>query len=497
MKPTLPNSEHELLGQSILEGAVTPEFDEKAAHETTITRLRLLWGQRQFLLRAVWFGLLSSIFIAFLIPKHYESTARLMPPDRTSGTAAMLSALAQRVGGGWDQGASQMPVALAALGAGVANPGAPLMVGVLKSDTVQDDLIHKFDLQKVYKTRYLEDTRQELAAHSGISEDVLSGIITITVTDRKPQRAAAMAGEYVEELNRVVSQLSTSAARRERIFLEGRLKSVKEELDRSAVEFSRFASKNTAIDIKEQGKAMVEAAAILQGQLIAAQTEQEGLRQIYTDNNVRLRSLSARIAELKHQLENMGGKDVNALENPTADTGELYPSIRKLPLLGVTYADLYRRTKIDETIYELLTQQYEMARVQEAKEIPTVKLLDSPLVPEKHSFPPRALLILLGTLLSLSFGTAWVLGTARWAEIDQNDPRKEFAREVLASLKPQAIWVSRNGSHLRAISEKVWNRLQRREVPDEIQQSPRSTAMHGRADWDIGAGHKAPDDSRR
>src|SRR5207253_2187866 len=127
----------------------------------------------------------------------------------------------------------------------------------------------------------------------------------------------------------------------------------------------QFSSKNAAIDIKEQGKAMVEGAAILQGQLIAAQSELEGLRQIYTDNNVRVRSVRARIDELKHQLEKMGGKG----ENPSADSRQeqdspaqqdsLYPSIRKLPLLGVTYADLYRRTRVQEAVFESLTKEYE------------------------------------------------------------------------------------------------------------------------------------------
>src|SRR5438874_1730942 len=121
-----------------------------------------------------------------------------------------------------------------------------------------------------------------------------------------------MAEAYVEELNRLVAELSTSSARRERLFLEGRLKAVNQDLEVAEKEFSQFSSKNTAIDIKEQGKAMVEAAATLQGQYIAAQSELEGLKQIYTDNNVRIRSVKARIAELKHQLERIGGKGEDA-----------------------------------------------------------------------------------------------------------------------------------------------------------------------------------------
>src|SRR5208283_1607650 len=239
----------------------------------------------------------------------------------------------------------------------------------------------------VYGARRMEDARRSLAACTDVSVDRKSQIITITVTDTSPPRAAAMAQAYVEELNRTLSKVSASSARRERIFLEGRLQAVNQDLEAAEKAFSQFASKNTAIDIKEQGKAMVEAAATLQGQLIAARSELEGLRQIYTDRNVRVRSVQARVAELENQLKIVGGKDESNSLEKVAPGDSLYPSIRKLPMLGVPYADLYRQTKVEEAVFETLTQEYELAKVQEAKEIPTVKVLDSPNLPEKKSFP--------------------------------------------------------------------------------------------------------------
>src|SRR6202047_11587 len=239
----------------------------------------------------------------------------------------------------------------------------------------------------------MEDARKDLEGHTTISVERKSQIIVISVTDRSPQRAAAMGQAYVEELNRLVAQLSTSSARRERIFLEGRLQAVNQDLEAAEKDFSQFASKNTAIDVKEQGKAMVEAAAMLQGQLIAAQSQYEGLREIYTDTNPRVRTLKARIDELQRQLEKLGGKGESATTVSTQPGGSLYRSIRKLPLLGVAYADLYRRTKIQEAVLETLTKEYESAKVQEAKEIPTVKVLDHADVPDKKSFPPRLVII--------------------------------------------------------------------------------------------------------
>jgi capsule polysaccharide export protein KpsE/RkpR len=276
-----------------------------------------------------------------------------------------------------------------------------------------------------------------------------------------------MAQAYVAELNHLVAELSTSSARRERIFLEGRLQAVSQDLESAEKDFSQFASKNTAIDIKEQGKAMVEAAAVLQGQLIAAQSEYEGLKQIYTDHNVRVRSVKARINELRHQLEKLGGKG----ESTTSVSGQaddsLYPSIRKLPLLGVSYADLYRRTKIQETVLETLTKEYELAKVQEAKEIPTVKVLDVANIPDKKSFPPRFLIIFLGTALAFAGAVTWIFGTAVWDETDPNDARKVFAMEVFTTVKAQLPQFARNGSGDHSATDKSWSLIRRRRDVDE------------------------------
>ncbi len=440
------------------ENGIGEELIDLEGRQRSVAKARLLWEQRRFLFRVTACGLLVATAIALLIPKRYESTARLMPPDSQSTSGlAMVAALSGRTGGLGTFAGDLL---------GLKSSGA-LFVGILGSRTVEDRLIQQFDLKKLYWARRIEDARKELENHTRISEDRKSGIVAITVTDKDPQRATAMAQAYVTELNRLVAEVTTSAARREREFLEERLKVVKQELDQAAVEFSQFASKNTAIDIKEQGKAMVEAAATLQGQLIATQSELKGLEQIYTDNNVRVRAVKARIAELQRQLEKLAGKETGSAGKPGQESESLYPSIRKLPLLGVTYSDLYRRTKIAEVVYELLTQQYELARVQEAKETPSVKVLDVPVVPEKKSFPPRLLIMFLGTFLALAFGVTWVLSSARWAETDAQDPRKVFAQEVFTTLKAQKPWGSQNGFRLRERASKFWSRFRRRQRQPE------------------------------
>jgi len=421
---------------------VVPAGSSQERRDRTIASLRLLWNERSFFWRIVGLGFVTATVIAFLIPNKYTSTTRLMPPDQSAGSGlAMLAGMAGK----------SASASLGDLGGellGLKTTG-DLFAGVLHSQTVEDDVILKFDLRKIYRDKLWEDARKRLSENTSISIDEKSGIMSIAVTDKSPQRAAAIAQEYVAVLNRTVTDLNTSSAHRERVFLQGRLAQVQQNLESAEKQFSQFASKNTAIDIEEQGKAMIQAGANLEGQLIAAQTELEGLRQIFTDNNVRVRETQARIDEIRRQLQKLGGTapaSSKGKPGPVADASSLYPPIRELPILGVTYADLYRQTKVQEAVFEVLTQEYELAKVEEAKETPSVKVLDPANIPEKKSAPHRLLTIFAGTFLAATFGIAWVFGSAKWQEIDEKDPGKLLAQEVFSSVRKHVPLLSRNGS---------------------------------------------------
>ena len=402
---------------------------------TPVERLRILWDRRALLYRWIAIGLVTSTIIAFVIPVRYTSTTRLMPPDQAGqGLASMFAVLGKTS-------------ELGNLGSelfGIKTSG-DLFLGVLKSDTVENAIINKFDLRKVYGDRRYSDTRKQLENRTDLSSDRKSGIITIKVSDRSPERAAAISQEYVNQLDRVVITLDTSAAHRERVFLETRLKQVQQDLESAEKDFSLFASKNTALDVKEQGQAMIGAAGQLEGELIAAQTELEGLLQIYTPSNVRVRSVQARIDEYKRQLQKLEGQAPGSPgsvdsgpgsgSTDSNQSGDLYPSIRQLPILGVTWADLYRRTKVQEAIFETLTKQYEIARVDEAREVPSVKVLDVAAVPERKSFPPRLIIMLFGTCFMAALCSVYVLADARWKEMDPEDPAKKLGEEVFEAFR--------------------------------------------------------------
>jgi uncharacterized protein involved in exopolysaccharide biosynthesis len=420
-----------------------------------VARLRLLWTERRLVARLAAAGLILSSVAAFSIPKRYTTSTRLMPPDaQSSSNMMMLAGIAQKAGSGLGSMAGDL--------LGIKSSGA-LFVGMLQSQTIQDRLVEQFDLKKVYRRQLLLEARIELGRNTSIQEDRKSGIITITATDRSAPRAAAIANAYVNELNTMVAQLSTSSAHRERVFLEERLQSVKRDLDDAEAQLAQFSSKNSTLDIQQQGKAMLDAAASLAGQMIAAESELQGLRQIYTENNARVRELSARVAELRKELDKIGGTtsgaqapghgDAEPPGGPVGDTSaELpYPSIRKLPLLGAKYADYYRQAKIQETVYELLTQQNELAKVEEAKETPSVKVLDPAEIPEKKSFPPRLSIICSGTLLAIALAVVAIIGTTRWREMDPDDQRKVLAQEIMGNAKGQLVWAAQKAARFQAL----------------------------------------------
>jgi uncharacterized protein involved in exopolysaccharide biosynthesis len=407
-----------------------------------VGRATLLWEHRQLLVRVTAVALVLSIVTAFVVPKRYKATARIMPPDQQGSGAMLLAALAGHSGGVGSLGSLG---GLAGLFAG--HPTSALYENLLESGTVEGRLIDRFHLQQVYRTRYRFTTAKHLARLTTVTDDKKSGVITIAVQDTDPVRARDLAQAYLDELNNLLTRTSTSSAHRERMFIESRLHSVGLDLERAQLALSEFASKNSAIDIKEQTRGLVDAGARVQGELLVEQSGLQSLRQIYGDGNVRVRETEARIAALQDDLKKMTGSSAPLPpEDPgddraapgADDKGVLYPPLRQLPRLAVPYADLYRRVRVQETVFELLTQQYEIARIEEAKDVPVVTIIDPPGVPERKSFPPRLLLILLLTFLAFATTSTLLLVRESWSKIDPADPRKRLAEEVLMELRKQS-----------------------------------------------------------
>lgn len=409
---------------------------QNANGPTWALRAMLLWKHRRILVRVTGVSFLVSLAIAFTIPKEYKSTASIMPPDQPSSGVMMLAALASHstgLGG------------LSSLASGLlgGHTSGALFIDLLRSGTVSGRLVDQFNLQHIYHSRYRVDAAKHLARLTTITEDKKSGVITITVEDRSRVRARDLAQGYLDELNKLIARTNTSAGHRERVFVEQRMHAAQADLEQAELQLSQFSSKSNAIDIKEQTHAMVDAGARVQAELLVEQSGLQSLRQIYGDGNVRVRETEASIANLQRELAKMSGSSKLLPVEQTPDEGgsdnndnsQLYPSLRQIPRLAVPYADLTRRVKVQEAVFELLTEQYEMARIEEAKDVPVVSVIDSPGIPEKKAFPRRVLLTLFLTLFTFAAVSGLILAREHWSTLDPADPRQALATEVLASLR--------------------------------------------------------------
>jgi uncharacterized protein involved in exopolysaccharide biosynthesis len=413
-----------------------------------VERLALLWRERRFLWGVAWKTFVAACVVALLLPVHYEGVTKIVPGENQGGGAGLLAKL-QGAGGsaGGGLGLGLDPTSLL----GLKTPGA-LYIEIMKSRTVQDRLIDRFDLRRHYwmtgrwsqHSYYL--TRKKLTSFTDFEEDKKSGVITLTYTDYDKRTAAIIANAYVEELNHLAADLNTSDAHRERIFLEERLKSAKQDLDQASLALSQFSSKNTVMDPQNQGRSILDAAARIQGELIARESELRGLKEIYSDDNVKVRTLRAQIGELQAQWKKLMGGSAGGPAEAAGSGADLYPSMRTLPMLGYQYADLYRQTRVQETVYEFLTQQYEMAKIQEAKELPTVRVMDSAVPPERKSGPIRTLVVSLCVLAGLALASFWVIGHNAWAQLPVDDPRRLLAAEVSGDLEASLKKLRRGAS---------------------------------------------------
>ena len=393
-----------------------------------VTNTSLFWDHRRMFLRVAMVVFVLSILFALTLPKEFVSTARIMPPEQGGSSAAMLAAL---VGKGSAGGLAGLAGSLL----GAKNNGA-MFVALLHSGTVSGHLIDRFDLQRVYHKKYRVDTAKRLGRLTKITVDTKSGVITIVVTDETRERARDLAQGYLDELNSLVARVNTSSAHREREFIEQRLNTVQAELQRAQLELSDFSSKNTTIDIREQTRATVEAGAKLEGQLIASESELNSLRQIYGNQNVRVRAAEARNTVLKRELQRANVGSGQDLDGGGVDSGiHPYPALRQLPQLGAKWANLYRTVRVHETVFDLLSEEYETARIEEVKSIPTVNVIDFPGLPERKTGPHRTLIVLISTFLATVLTAVYLLVRRSWLEMDEQDARRVLVARIGTTMR--------------------------------------------------------------
>jgi uncharacterized protein involved in exopolysaccharide biosynthesis len=324
-------------------------------------------------------GLLA-ILVSLLLPKWYTATTKIMPPQQSQSNAvAILGQLGALTGG------------TASQALGIRNP-SDIYVAMLKSRTVADSLVQRFALQNVYDEEYLVDTRKELARNSAISAS-REGVITIDVDDKDPQRAANIANAYVEELRGRTLHLAIGEASQRRLFFEGQLKKAKNDLTQAEIELKQFTQEAGLVSPQGQVSISVAAAAALRAQITTKEIQLTAMRSFATEGNPDLVRTVRELSGLRVELAKME-KDTNS------GHGDVMVPFAKAPGVALEYTRRFRDLKYYETLFEVLAKQFEIARIDEAKDATLIQVLDVAVQPERKSRPKRVLIVLVTVLVA-------------------------------------------------------------------------------------------------
>jgi uncharacterized protein involved in exopolysaccharide biosynthesis len=337
-----------------------------------------------------------ALVVSLLLPKIYESTATLLPQLESNNGLGLGALLAT--------GAASS----AAQSLGISLPGAPatptdIFSAMLKSRIMADDVIRRFNLMEHYDKQTMQDARLALEAATRV---VVSKekVIKVTVEDKDPQLASDIANFYVSNLDRLNQTLSVSKARENRKFIEQRVADTKQALVKLEDALKEFQTQNRTVAIETQSKAMIEAAAMIQAQIMSQEVQSQVMGTYLSPTNPEMARVQSSISELRKQLQIMeSGK--SGKEHLPGD--RLRPAITSVPALALEYGRLTRDLKVHETLYALLVSQYEQAKLVEARDTPTVQVLDPAIPAERKSRPKISLNVLIAGFLSLLMGIFW------------------------------------------------------------------------------------------
>ncbi|HEX4032778.1 MAG TPA: Wzz/FepE/Etk N-terminal domain-containing protein [Terracidiphilus sp.] len=305
--------------------------------------------------------------VALLLPRRYTATTVVLPPQQnTSSSAGMLAQLGN-LG------------ALASLGGGLSmkNPN-DLQVSLLRSQTVEDAMIARFHLESLYGRSYLSTARKQWERKTSVDSGLKDGLLRLSVTDGDPRRAAALANGWVEEYRRMNASLAITEASQRRLFFERERDAARDDLNHAEDNLKQTEQRTGVIEIDGQARAMIASAAVLRAQVDAKQVEIRAMRQFAAGQNPDLERAEQELSGMQAQLDTM---------NATADRaeGDLSMPKGRITQDGLDYARALREMKYREAVYELLTREYEVARVDEARQGSLVQIVDPALVPDRPS----------------------------------------------------------------------------------------------------------------
>ncbi|WP_409265961.1 GumC family protein [Massilia sp. BHUDP2] len=393
--------------------AGTGEFDHGPARPSFLDSLSLIAANKKLIIGVTFAASVAAAGVSMLLPNVYTATAQILPPQTQSPTSALLgqiSALSGAVG----------------QSLGVKNPN-DTYVAMLNSRTVADNLISRFELMKVYDRDFQSDTRKELAMNTSVYSGK-DGIISVQVDDEEPKRAAALANGYIEELQKLTQTLAVTEASQRRLFFEKQLDNAKQALANAEVALKGVQEKTGLIQLTGQTEGIIRSAAEIKAQIATKEVMLGSMRTFATANNPDYIRIQQELVGLRAQLKkveqglNAGGGDISI---PTS----------KVPEVGLDYVRKVRDVKYNETIFELLAKQFELAKIDEAKQSSLIQVLDTAVEPDRKSRPGRSLIVIMTAVAALVLSIAYVFARAYFSALGADEREKARLDKLKRSLR--------------------------------------------------------------
>jgi tyrosine-protein kinase Etk/Wzc len=357
--------------------------------------------------------------ISFLIPNRYTATTKILPPQQAQSSAAML--MTQLAGSGLGPLA-----ALAGKDLGLKNPN-DIYIGMLKSRTVEDALIAQFDLSRVYRDEKISDMRKDLEKVSDIATSK-EGLIEVSVEDKSPQRAAALANSYVDQLRKLTQRLAVSEASQRRLFFEREVEQAKGELAAAEFALKNTEQKTGMIHLDAQARAMIEAVGTLRAQIAAREVELQAMRSFATEQNPDIVLQERQVAGWREQLASLERQQTSGEGDPMVATA-------KIPAAALEYVGRYREVRYREIIFELMAKQFEAAKLDEAKEAAIIQIVDPAVEPDKKSSPKRALIIGVATAVAFVLASLFVFAAEGFNLLNNHSEDRARVERLRAELR--------------------------------------------------------------
>jgi uncharacterized protein involved in exopolysaccharide biosynthesis len=355
------------------------ESEVAGGREVDLIELLLVLSQRKKVILQVTIAVaVLAVIVSLLLPKTYTATSTILPPQqKQSALNSMLGQIGAIAG-------------LSGGDLGLRNPD-DVFVAMLTSRTIEDNLINRFDLQKTYRVKRYQDAEKKLKQNSEVIA-TKEGLISISVTDHDPKRAAEIANAYVQELYNVNQNLAITEAGQRRLFYEQQIKAEQRELSSAELALRQVQEKSGLLQPEAQGRAMIASIADLRAQVATHEVQLRTMRSYATENNPELQRAETELAGMRSELAKLEHSNV------AAGNGNIAIPARQMPEAELEYLRRSREVKYHEALYDFLGKQLEAARIDEGQNAILVQVVDSAVPPERKSGPNRLLIVLVATL---------------------------------------------------------------------------------------------------